>query len=294
MNRILQAFIIAPLSLWAVAASANTNIGSFDSGGGISSSALYQASVSTGTIVGNSSGGSVSNTSGGGILIQPPAVVTNLTLTATPASVSEGSNSVLSGVATFNDQTVTVLTGASITWNSVTYPYQSLNTNGLLTAVDNVYGTATGTVYGSYLGVSGSANVQVLGPYAGSRIPDSWFLQYFGTPPNPLAAPTADADGTGQNNLLKYVAGLNPTSPSSIFLLQIANVAGQPGQKNLIFSPAVAGRTYTVMAATNLINSAYNALTGITGPQTNGSQITVTDLNATQTNKFYQVNISIP
>ena len=73
----------------------------------------------------------------------------------------------------------------------------------------------------------------MLGPYAGGGIPDSWLVQYFGLPPNPNAAPTADFTGTGQNNLFKYVAGLDPTNPASVFVLKVANVAGQPTQKLL-------------------------------------------------------------
>jgi hypothetical protein len=41
-------------------------------------------------------------------------------------------------------------------------------------------------------------------------------VQYFGVGTtgmgNPLGVPGADADGTGQTNLFKYTAGLNPTT----------------------------------------------------------------------------------
>ena len=61
---------------------------------------------------------------------------------------------------------------------------------------------------------------------------------------NPQAAPGFDADGTGRTNLFKYVAGLNPLDPTSRFALRIEDVAGQPNQRKLIFSPIVAGRTF--------------------------------------------------
>ncbi|MGO9246038.1 MAG: choice-of-anchor Q domain-containing protein [Verrucomicrobiia bacterium] len=57
-------------------------------------------------------------------------------------------------------------------------------------------------------------------------IPDSWRAQYFpnqptdnvnGTMTNGLSCATCDADGTGQDNLFKFLAGLDPTNPSSIF-----------------------------------------------------------------------------
>jgi len=120
----------------------------------------------------------------------------------------------------------------------------------------------------------------------------AWIASYGVTGPKSL--PTADADGSGQNNLFKYVAGLDPTNPASIFLLKIANVTGQPSQKNLIFNPEVSGRTYTPQFRTNLASGAWATLTGIGGPTTNVNQVTLTDLNATQSIKFYRIDISLP
>jgi hypothetical protein len=121
-----------------------------------------------------------------------------------------------------------------------------------------------------------------------------WQMQYFGCTNCPQAAPTDDFDGTGQNNLFKYVAGLNPTNPASVFVLKIASVPGLPSQKNLIFNPLATGRTYTTQFKTLLVGQDYTALTGIGGPTTNGNQVTVTDLNATEANKFYRIDITYP
>jgi hypothetical protein len=55
-------------------------------------------------------------------------------------------------------------------------------------------------------------------------IPDSWMQQYFGHPTGAASdnsRATDDADGTSQNNLFKYVAGLDPTDPASVFLINI-------------------------------------------------------------------------
>jgi hypothetical protein len=193
-----------------------------------------------------------------------------------------------------DDDSITALAANEITWGIVTYPFLSLNANGLLTAVANVYAVASGTVNGSYLGALGNTSLQVTGPYAGSGIPDSWFAQYFGMPPNPLAAPTVDADGTGQNNLFKYTAGLDPTNPASVFVLNIASVAGQPGQKALTWTPLATGRTYSPEYRTNLTFGSYAALAGYAGPTTNSPQVSVTDVNATEKNKFYHIRISYP
>jgi len=129
-------------------------------------------------------------------------------------------------------------------------------------------------------------------------IPDNWRTQYFGTnalPTNALDCATCDADGTGQNNLFKYVAGLDPTNPASVFVLLISAPASQPATKNLTFGPIAAGRIYTPLIDTNLPAGLWSVLGGYTGPTTNGaSQATITDTNATHTNEFYRINITLP
>ncbi len=123
----------------------------------------------------------------------------------------------------------------------------------------------------------------------------AWQLQYFGCTTCPQAQPSADSDGTGQTNFFKYVAGLNPTNPASIFVLNIASVPHQPARMNLIFSPVVAGRTYTPQFNTGLLNAGWASLTTAAAPPvTNGVQVTLTDTNAIQAQKFYQIEISLP
>ncbi len=130
----------------------------------------------------------------------------------------------------------------------------------------------------------------------GDGIPDSWRQQFFGTSAttNNRSCAICDADGTGQINLFKYIAGLDPTNPASVFVLQIASVTGQPMQKNLIYKPIAGGRTYASQFVTNLVGAVWTNLTTISGPATNGNQVTVTDTQATQTQKFYRIHISLP
>ncbi len=94
--------------------------------------------------------------------------------------------------------------------------------------------------------------------------------------------------------MFKYVAGLNPTNPASVFTLRITPVPGQPAQKNLVYDPVVTGRVYTVQSSTNLISGGYSNLPTIGMLQTNGTQVTATDTNATQAYKFYRVDIALP
>src|SRR5260370_958956 len=122
----------------------------------------------------------------------------------------------------------------------------------------HVYQERAAVVNGDYLGQSGTLSLMVLnvniddfGAYAGAGIDDAWQVHYFGlTTPN--AAPTADPDGDGQNNLFEYIAGTDPTDPLAKFQFSIAPVAGQPGQQNLNFSPRFPSPPYTVQSPHDL------------------------------------------
>jgi hypothetical protein len=137
-----------------------------------------------------------------------------------------------------------------------------------------------------------NSNPDNFGTYAGDTIDDAWQVQFFGLD-NPKAGPNADADGTGQTNLFKYVAGLSPIDHSSRFVVAIEPVSGQPGQMQVVFSPLVAGRTYTVVAKSSLADPSWVALAGPTQSDS-GQQRTVTDLHFTGVRKFYRVDISKP
>ena len=131
----------------------------------------------------------------------------------------------------------------------------------------------------------------------GDGIPDWWTAQYFGHSSgqsNDLSRASDDASGSGQNNLFKYVAGLDPTNIASVFRLSIENVFGEPTQKRLVFSPRWADRTYEVLFSTNLIGGSFwtNVTDTVTGDS--GSERAVTDLGAAEKAKFYRVRITAP
>lgn len=137
----------------------------------------------------------------------------------------------------------------------------------------------------------------------GDGIPDWWRAKYFpnqpagdgnGTMTNSESCAGCDADGTGQNNLFKYVTGLDPTNPASVFLLNIAIATNQPPQNNLFFTPLALGRTYTPQFSTNLTGGVWLPLATYIGPFTNGSWIAVTDTNPISPQEFYRIQISPP
>jgi len=224
---------------------------------------------------------------------QPNA--TGLTISLTPATISEGASRQLAAQQSLDDATQTALAGSAVTWSVTSGPITSISTSGLAIA-GTVYQDTGAVIGGSAASFGGSLPLTVLntntddyGSYANDGIDDSWQIQYFGQN-NPNAAPNVDADGTGQTNLFKFTAGLNPLDGSR-FILNIAPVPGQPSQKNLVFNPIVSGRTYTAQYAADL--SSWNPLTGATQSD-NGNVRTVTDPNATGAKKFYRIQISRP
>jgi hypothetical protein len=128
-------------------------------------------------------------------------------------------------------------------------------------------------------------------------IPAWWRIQYFGgdgTGTNAFSCATCDTDGTGQDNLFKYVAGLDPTNPASVFALGIASATNQPSQNNIFFHPLALGRTYTPQFSTNLVGGVWLPLTTYTGLLTNGNQVTITDTDPIPPQEFYRLEISLP
>ena len=225
-----------------------------------------------------------------GIEIILPSPTAPTGLGATPGDAQVALNwSAVSGATSYNVKRATSGVG----------PFNAV-TNGVTGVAYTDTGLTNGTTY--YYAISTvKGGCESTNSVAVSATPVSpltpfqqWQVQYFGSTNNPSAAPDADADGTGQNNQFKYVAGLDPTNPASVFVLDIAGVSDQPTQFNLIFSPVVDGRTYLPQFSTDLVSGVWPQLTSYAGPVTNGNQVTITDLNATESNKFYRIDISLP
>jgi len=121
----------------------------------------------------------------------------------------------------------------------------------------------------------------------------AWLTQYFNCTNCIETLMSADADGTGQNNFFKYTAGLDPTNHASIFVVKPASVQSVPGQFSFLFTPVVAGRRYAPQYSLDLASGVWQSLTNYAGPVTNAAQVTITDLNAVQSNKFYRIDISL-
>ena len=226
--------------------------------------------------------------------------VTGLTLTAATLNVNETATDQLAGWQLLDDATFLAVPAAGVAWSVVSGPLTGISASGLATA-GTVYQNTSATAQGVYLGQTGTLGLTVLdsipdnfGSYAGDGVCDDWQVQYFGQPPNANAGPAVDFDHTGQTNLFKYIAGLNPLDPASRFTLSIQPVPGQTGQKNVVFTPRLTGRTYTVTSRPALTTGSYVPLTNPSAPSDAGPQRTITDLSAGGAAKFYRVEITKP
>src|SRR4029077_20833265 len=76
-------------------------------------------------------------------------------------------------------------------------------------------------------------------------IPDAWRAQYFGgsgTTTNSRSCATCDADGTGMNNLQKFLAGLNPTNATSVLRLNILSSNASNNVASFLSAPGIVYR----------------------------------------------------
>ena len=202
-------------------------------------------------------------------------------------------------VRTADDGTNTVIPTTGFTFSVLSGPITNISATGLVTA-GAVYQNTTAVVGATSPAFVGQLTLPLyvqdtlpdnFGSYAGDGIPDSWQFQYFGLN-NPLAAPGADASGTGQTNLFKYTAGLNPLDPNSRFVLTIQSGLTST-QRRLVFYPRLADRTYIIEFRSSLTTGQWDPL-GATTFADQANIRTVTDPNAGVPARFYRVRITKP
>lgn len=300
----VSAFALLPLLVGILHAGPRTSTNytitteSSDGGGRRTTSVNYTNDGSAGGVTGISSVAAPAETAKSGYIGQLYEV-TAVQVTATPATVNEGSTRQLAATASLDDGTMLASLASAVSWSVVSGPITSISSSGLATA-GHVYQDTAALVQGSFFGASGTLGLTILntgnddlGSYGGDGIDDPWQVQYFGQN-NPHAAPGFVSDASGLTNLFKYTAGLVPNDSSSRFLLRSAPVPAQPGQMQIVISPRLSDRTYTVKASTTLGSGAvWSDLTSFS-INDNGTERTITDLDVTGTSKFYHVEITKP
>ena len=269
-----------------------------DAAGRRTTSASYTQDASAGAVAGLATGTAPAAVAHSGYAAQLTEAG-SLTLTAAPAEVGEGATTQLAMWQNLDDATLLAIPAASVAWSIGGGPLTGVSTGGVVTA-GTVWQDTAATVRGVCLGqtltlglVVKNVSLDNFGTYAADGMDDAWQMQYFGAN-NPAAAPQADVSGTGQTNLFKYLAGLNPLDPNSRFTLSIRSVPGQPAQKQLIFAPRLTDRTYTVTSRPALSTGGYAPLANPSAPSDSGPQRTITDLGAGGAATFYRVEITKP
>jgi PKD repeat protein len=83
----------------------------------------------------------------------------------------------------------------------------------------------------------------------------NWQIQYFGSTNNPAAAPTADPDGDGQNNMAEFLAGTDPTNNASTF--RITSIAREGNDFRITWMTGI-GRTNSLQVAPGDARGSYS------------------------------------
>jgi hypothetical protein len=269
---------------------------SVDQAGVRTTSTNYTNDGSAGSVLGTSTVTSPAEFAKNGYIGQLYEV-TGLALTSSSSTLNETTGTVQLGASqTLDDSSSLAVSASTVTWSVQSGPIASITTGGLATA-GTVYQDTGAVVKGIFGGNSATFNLTVLnvnhddfGSYSGDGIDDAWQVQHFGLNGGQAAAPTAISDGSGLTNLFKFTAGLVPGDPTSTFNLTVQPVPGQPTQMNVVFSPSLTDRHYTIQSSTDLVHWA-NVTGSFSG---NGTTQTVTDPSAGGGQKFYRVQVTYP
>lgn len=117
-------------------------------------------------------------------------------------------------------------------------------------------------------------------------LPDPWQILYFGSISNPDAAPDADPDHDGLTNMQEYLAGTNPTDPTSNLNLRLARPVTD--SFSIQFN-AVAGKTYTLWYRNGLSTGTWTKLTNVAAQPQDGPFTVKDSALGTQT-RFYRLS----
>ena len=179
----------------------------------------------------------------------------------------------LSGTATIGTLSVTIPTNAtSSSAYAIHFDHASASPSGLLSFPNR---KLTGLIT-----LSSRTN-----SYYSDGIPDSWRLRYFGTIYNDLSVSNANADGTCMNNWQKYVAGLDPTDPTSLLNEGTDQPMAQNQQDFVLYWPTVSGKTYIVQRSANLFPPKWISISTNSGT---GTYMEIHDSGAA--NGYYRVS----
>ena len=213
---------------------------------------------------------------GGGTIVGPVTVNGTLAPGNSPGTLTVSNNVVINSSAvlqyelgTNNDLTVV---GGNLTLGGTlnvtdaggftNNTYTLFTYGGTLTYNGAVIGTApAGHNYAIDTSTPGQVNLVVTPPLTPFQ---QWQILYFGSTTNANAAPSADPDGDGQNNLAEFLSGTNPTNSASG--LRIVSAVRQSNDVVITWTTS-GGFTNAVQATAGGGNGGYTTnFTDISGP----------------------------
>jgi len=182
----------------------------------------------------------------------------------------------LSNNATIGTLNISIPAGAtSLSSYAVHFDHASGSPNGIASFPKH---TLTGLI---------TLSARTNSTYFNDAIPDLWRLRYFGTVNNLLSQTNADADGTGMNNLQKYIAGLDPTDPKSKFTTGLDQPMAQSKQDSVIYWPSVSGKRYVIQRSPALFPAVWTPV------YTNNGTGSYMEIHDSPTNKFRFYRVSV-
>lgn len=258
--------------------------------GGIASGGAYQNNGITGEPGGISQGGAYTAKAGfAGQLYR----AISLGILAPSTEVAENSTLQLGARLLMDDATLLHLDASSVQWAGAG-PIASISQDGLLTS-GAAYAHHLAIVSARHAGIEGvlqlivrNVNNDDFGLYAADGIDDSWQVQYFGEN-NPDGAADRDPFGSGNSNLFKYEAGLDPLNSMSRFTLE-PEFDPVLRRMKLTMGPCFANRDYEVVASMDLLHWQPVVLHREVADT---PKRILMDSEASQPAKYYRVNITI-
>ncbi len=222
-----------------------------------------------------------------------PALTTPVSISYNPAlgtpwTTDQKGNGNYSAV--WLDSGIAGLTGnVSIGTLTVTIPANATSSSAYAVHFDHVSASPNGLAAFPKLARTGLITLSSRSTSSwGDTIPDSWRLRYFLTLKNYLSATNADADGDGMNNLQEYLAGTDPTDPSSFFKnIGVDRSAMQQSSDCVISWPSVIGKQYIIECSPSLSTPIWSTIATNSG---NGNMMEYHD-TAGGVARFYRVRV---
>lgn len=128
-------------------------------------------------------------------------------------------------------------------------------------------------------------------------ISEEWKQNFFGDAAAEEAAPDVDFDGDGATNLAEYLAGTDPTNPSSVLKLAVESLAGGSGSELTVESQngvrlrwlSAPGKSYVIESASDLTRPEWSVIAaGIPG---DGEYQEYSDSDISQQTRFYRIRV---